>query len=108
MEWESVEGSCHVETLFGLCVDADGDRLTYVPGALAPEAPGALDEVRLAAGWVQAVIDAIGREGLDLAPSRGLLMPPGHTPAPGPAGMWRMHASGVWVCWVVADGGGEG
>lgn len=67
-----------------------------------PAAPDASDEVRLAAGWEQQVqpIDESfngrpgGREWMELAKS---------TPAPGPAGLWRLHASGVWVRWVVAS-----
>jgi hypothetical protein len=57
----------------------------------------ATDEERIMAGWVQEV--AHGSRPPDGVPSVC------GEPAPGPAGRWRLHASGVWVRWVVPVGG---
>jgi hypothetical protein len=57
----------------------------------------ATDEQRLAAGWEQEI--AHGARPPDSAHGVfGFL-------APGPAGRWRLHASGAWVRWVVPVGG---
>jgi hypothetical protein len=77
-------------------IDADDPRIVWLgpvaPFAPSPDpaAPDASDEVRLAAGWVQHVNP------------RGLKPDDDAHGAPGPAGLWRLHASGVWVRWVVA------
>lgn len=67
-----------------------------------PAAPDASDEVRLAAGWeqqAQPVYESFnGRPG-----GHSWMEQPKSTTAPGPAGLWRLHASGVWVRWVVAS-----
>jgi hypothetical protein len=62
----------------------------------------ATDEQRLVAGWTQ--------ERCSLALDVGAFAdvyaaPDGPVAAPGPAGRWRLHASGVWVRWVVPVGG---
>jgi hypothetical protein len=68
----------------------------------------ATDEQRLAAEWEQETLasDAhdfscgeVGRN------AKWNSIDDGYTVAPGPAGRWRLHASGVWVRWVVPVGG---
>jgi hypothetical protein len=55
------------------------------------EAVDASDEARLAAGWRQQV--ARTQDEMDALDDLAV------TPC-GPAGHWRLHASGVWVRWV--------
>jgi hypothetical protein len=72
-----------------------------------PEAIGASDEVRLAAGWVQQVAygDVFAR------PSGSPREPDGHEAAPGAAGIWRFvsvtpgaaagcYDHALWLRWV--------
>lgn len=64
----------------------------------------ASDETRLAAGWVQevAVCDP-ARDRREMFETPGPWLGDGrNTPAPGPAGKWRLHPAGVWVRWVIA------
>jgi hypothetical protein len=73
---------------------------------LKPEACDASDESRLACGWRQQVTSCgvlRGTETSEQAPQVGWAAPFGAKVAPGPAGLWRLHASGVWVRWVVAS-----
>jgi hypothetical protein len=86
--------------------DAAGElRARHNAPSPDPAAPDASDETRLAAGWVQQAMgctpahDYTGSE----SPTRTWSGVAGLCPAPGPAGLWRLHASGVWVRWVVAS-----
>lgn len=82
-------------TMYWLVEDTDVRWLGPVaPFATSPDpaAPDASDEVRLAAGWLQDI--QCLQDGWSAPPQD-------ERSAPGPAGMWRLHASGVWVRWVV-------
>ena len=115
--WCNLDGA-RVAALIGTPRSSDGPLLAYLVGTEGhvgidlpglvwlgpvapfapspdPAAPDATDEVRLAAGWRQ--------QACLLASYDEAAPPAGHAPAPGPAGLWRLHASGVWMRWVVAS-----
>jgi hypothetical protein len=68
-----------------------------------PAAPDASDETRLAAGWVIEVVPVFEADDLSENDASHFTDGEDQTPVPGPAGEWRLHASGrLWVRWVVS------
>lgn len=63
----------------------------------------ATDETRLAAGWSIEVVPVFEADELADNDASSDTSDKEQTPAPSPAGDWRLHVSGrLWVRWVVA------
>jgi len=91
-------------------VDFDDPNIVWLgpvaPFAPSPDpaAPDASDDVRLAAGWAIEVVPVFGADDLADNDASDDTSDKDQTPAPGPAGDWRLHVSGrLWVRWVVAS-----